>query len=243
MAQTRKTQGAHKNSPAETAPAPTSTHMTQSAEKSLSAEDKQDLPETASDSNAEEVSKLPERRAQEGFTAMLAQIAEEPEFDEADRSIGNYDFHDEEWESWKAGPAKYEDEYEGGAGGHGSKSDGTQSVATATGTRTVRLPPWRRNKLSKPQTSKPKAAGVKRKHWDWDLNSDGNTEPDSESEVESECCVVSLELGSFMCTDLLHRADFTYQVDVSSKAKDICKVITQSSTTKWPDFEESIAKY
>ena len=105
------------------------------------------------------------------------------------------------------------------------------------------LPPWRCNKLSKPQTSKSKAArGVKRKHWDWDLDSDGNTEPDSESEVESECCVVSSELESFMCTDLPHRADFTYQVDVSSKAKDIHKVITQSSTTKWPDFEESIAK-
>jgi hypothetical protein len=43
---------------------------------------------------------------------MLAEIAEQPEFDDADRSIGNYDFHDEEWDSWKAGPVECEDEFD-----------------------------------------------------------------------------------------------------------------------------------
>jgi hypothetical protein len=43
---------------------------------------------------------LPERPARERFTALLAKIVEEkPEIEEADRSIGNYEFHDEEWNS------------------------------------------------------------------------------------------------------------------------------------------------
>ena len=42
---------------------------------------------------------------------------------------------------------------------------------------------------------------------------------------------------------LIYRCtDFTYPVDISSKARDIRKVITQSSTSSWADFEESIAK-
>jgi len=95
MAQTRKTRGAHQNSPAETALAPTATHMMQDAEtadKNLLAEDKKDFPDAASDNSIEGVSKLSERRSWEGFITMLAQIVEEPEIDEADRSIGNYNF-------------------------------------------------------------------------------------------------------------------------------------------------------
>ena len=37
-------------------------------------------------------------------------------------------------------------------------------------------------------------------------------------------------------------ADFTYHIDVSSKTKDIRKVISQSSKTEWAEFEETIAK-
>ena len=123
---------------------------------------------------------------------MLAQIAEEPEFDEADRSIGNYNIQDNEWESWKAGPAEYDDEYEVGLGSDSDGSHGTQSAATTAGTGFTRLPPWRRNKLSKPQTVKTKAAGgLKRKHLDQNIDSESDTEPDSESEMESECGVVS----------------------------------------------------
>jgi hypothetical protein len=240
---TRKSRGACKN-PAETAPAPTGTGTTQTADNSdrnLLAEDKQDFPETVPDDNVEVKSMVPERRAREGFTALLAQIVEEPEFSDADRSIGNYQFQDEEWEKWKAGPGEPKDEYE-----VGSDSDGTQSVAT-TSTRFPEQPLGRHasiKKLSKPQTGKTKATGLtggsKRKYLNLDLDSDSDTEPDPESEVGGEHVmhVMSCALHAL----ILQWAEFTYLVDISSKAKDIHKVITQSSTAKWSDFEENIAK-
>jgi hypothetical protein len=121
---------------------------------------------------------------------MLAQIAEEPEFDEADRSIGNYEFHDEEWESWKVGPDEYEDEYE-----DGSDSDGTQSTR-------IPKPSLGRHgnkKPSKPRKGKTKAATGRSKKRCQDLDSD-DTELDSgsESEVVEGEHVVSLDVRALI---------------------------------------------
>jgi hypothetical protein len=55
---------------------------------------------------------LPERPGRKRFTTLLAQIAEEPEFSEADRSIGNFELPEQEWENWKAGPGQLKDEYD-----------------------------------------------------------------------------------------------------------------------------------
>ena len=67
--------------------------MTQGADNDLLTEEKQDSSETAPN---EVIAKLPERRSKEGFRAILHQIAEESEFDKADRSIGNYKPHNKE---------------------------------------------------------------------------------------------------------------------------------------------------
>ena len=49
-----------------------------------------------------------------------------------------------------------------------------------------------------------------------------------------------------LCMHSMHQllcpSDFTYQVDISSKDKDIRKVITQSSMTTWAEFKENVAK-
>jgi hypothetical protein len=167
--------------------------MTQGADKTLSTTDKQDLPETVPDENIEAIPELPERQSREGFTVttMLARIAEEPEINEADRSIGNYQLQDSEWESWKAGPGIHEDEYE-----VESESDEARSIATATtNTRFVKPPVGRHesiNKLSKCQTGKTKATGgSKRKHQDLDIDLDADTDSDSELEVGES--IVSLD--------------------------------------------------
>jgi hypothetical protein len=187
VVQTRKTQGARKNHPAATAPAATCTDkqdFPSSLPSSSLISASTPLPEIAPDvtgDDIEDISKRPERQAREGFTTMLAQIVEESEFDEADRTIGNYEFRDKEWESWKAGLVRLDEcdnEYDVGSD---SDSDGIQSVATAG---------------TKPQTGKSHktkatraSRGSKRKHRDLDLDSDGDMDPDSESEseVESEC--------------------------------------------------------
>ena len=149
------------------------------------AEPQPDLTETESNSDMQVNSKRPERRAHEGFTAMLAQIAEEPEYSEADRSIGDYNFHNEEWELWKSGPERCDDEYE--VASASDSDDETQSLATAaTLAANTRLPPGRHtSKLSKSRISKTK--GSKRKHRDLDPDSDDDAESDSESAVEGEC--------------------------------------------------------
>ena len=189
---------------------PTGTHMTQGASKNPLTEDKQDLSESETASPASE-SRLPERQARAGFTTTLAKIVEleEPKVDEADRSIGNYEFHDEEWESWKAGPdnLNYEDEYEVGTVGSGSDSDETQSLALTTAsasTRFSKLPPGPRRHTSisksfKPHAGKTKATGgSKRKRQDLDVNSDSDTESDSESDVEGEG---RFHFGCLACAD------------------------------------------
>jgi hypothetical protein len=137
--------------------------------------------ETAPENDIGSFPKLPERQARQGFMSLLSQIAEEPEFSEADRSIGVYECHDEEWESWKNGPKEYEDEYDSDVG---SDSDGTQSVATVV---TAKLPRGRHasiSKLSKLHTSKAKAmaptGGSKRKRRD--LSEDRLDDAESESE-------------------------------------------------------------
>jgi hypothetical protein len=193
MAPTRKTRGARRKNPlADAAPAPTKAgtmaHMTQGADNSLSDADKNLSAEDEQDDNVNAVHKLPERRAREGFTAILAQIAEEPDFDEADRSIGHYAFHDEEWESWKAGPGERDDEYEVGGD---SDSDGAQSNATTIAGTKLPVPPWRRPSVSKPpkhQIGKTKVAGGSKRKRLY-LDSDDDTESDSESDIESECVV------------------------------------------------------
>ena len=131
---------------------------------------------------------LPERSARQGFTALLAKIVEEePEIEEADRSIGNYEFHDEEWDSWKAGPVEFEDEFEDDVcDDSNSESDETRSImslmsATRTkGSRTLTKPRSRHAS----STKKPKAGGKKRKHKDpspdLDSDSDGGSEPQRE---------------------------------------------------------------
>ena len=144
--------------------------ITQGASKTPSAQPAETTPEpagTAPDDNVEAIPKFPERQSQGGFTTtMLARIAEEPEINEADRSIGDYQLHDSEWESWKAGPGIHEDEYEPEAK---SESDSARSIVTATiNTRFVKPPLGRHesiNKLSKHQTGKTKApGGSKRKY-------------------------------------------------------------------------------
>jgi hypothetical protein len=155
-------------------------------------EDKQDLPKPAPDNNNEVTFRLPERRARKGFTAMLAQIAEELKFNKADKSIGNYEFPDLEWESWNVGPDEYKDEYEVGPRSDSDHLNNAQSVAmTTTSTRFTKSPlsggqHASISKLSKLQTGKMKVTGgLKRKHQD--VNSDGETEPDStKSEVKCE---------------------------------------------------------
>ena len=79
-----KARGASKNPPAEM---PMDTPMTQGADNDLPTEEKLDSSETAPN---EVIAKLPERHSKKGFRAMLHQIAKESEFDEVDRSIGNY---------------------------------------------------------------------------------------------------------------------------------------------------------
>jgi hypothetical protein len=147
-------------------------------DKNLPAKDKQDLPETAPENDIGVFSKLPERRAREGFMSLLSQIAEEPDFSEADRSIGMYDCRDEEWESWKTGPKEYEDEYDSDVG---SDSDGTRSIAT----RHASI-----SKHSKLHTGKAKAivptGGSKRKRLDLSEHKLDRDDTESESEVEGE---------------------------------------------------------
>ena len=194
---TRNTRG-NKGSAAETASASTDAHVTQGANTDLSADEKEEFPKLAPDDDTGEAfsssePKLPERRACMGFKAMLHQIAEDTEFDEADRTIGNNKFNDEEWESWKAGLYEFEDESEFGSD---SESDGTQIQSVAT-----KQPEGRHSKHSErqPQTQtckgKPGKAttqrGSKRKP---DLHSDTDTSG-SESEEEGER-IVSLDAYS-----------------------------------------------
>ena len=194
----RKTRGnKSEDPPAETASAPTDMHVTQGAntdgDADLSADEnveKKAFPEPAPDDDTEVAlsePELPERQARMGFKAMLTQIAEDTEFDEADRTVGNYKFNDEEWESWKAGLYEFEDESEVGSD---SESDGTQTQSVAT-----KQPKGRHSKHSErwpqTQTRKGKAMtrrGSKRKP---DLHSDTDTSG-SESEEEGErraCCL------------------------------------------------------
>lgn len=181
---TRKTRSAGQNPSAETAPLTT--------------------PETAPDDDTEDIPR-PERRSREGFTAILTQIVEEAEFDEADKSIGNYECRDSEWESWKAGPAGYGDEYEASFGS-ASDSDEAQSVATAATNTRFTKPPLASErhasitKLTKLQTKATRTGGSKRKHQDLDVDSNGDTEPDSEPEVEGVCAVLSCWLDT-VCAD------------------------------------------
>ena len=42
---------------------------------------------------------------------MLSEIAEEPDFNEGDRTVGTYEWNDGEWEVWKRGNVGYDDKY------------------------------------------------------------------------------------------------------------------------------------
>ena len=107
---------------------------------------------------------LLEQASQERFTTLLAKIVEEePEIEEADRSIGNYKFHDEKWDLWKAGPVELEDEFEEYDVGDNSDSESDEtwsimSLMSPTQTKASRT-------LTKPclqhesSTKKPKAEG------------------------------------------------------------------------------------
>jgi hypothetical protein len=151
----------------------------------------QDLAELAPDHGVNVIPNqtiLPERAARERFTTLLAKIVEEePEIEEADRSIGNYEFHDEEWDSWKAGPVELEDEFEDDVcDDSDSESDETRSImslmsATRTKASRTLTKPRSRHESS---TKKPKAGGKRRKHKDpspdLDSDSDGDSEPQRE---------------------------------------------------------------
>lgn len=179
---------------------------------------------------------LPEKPGWKCFMKLLAQIAKEPEFSEGDRSTGNFELPDEEWEEWKARPGQHKDEYEE----EDSEESDTQSIVTATTTasRASKPPSGPHVSVSvlpKPGNNKMKAAGrSKRKHEDLDCGSDGDSEPEAESE-----CPTVWKLG--ILTPIFIWTDFTYQIDVSSKTKDVQKVFAVSSKTNWVDFEQKIA--
>jgi hypothetical protein len=152
---------------------------------------------------------LPERPARQRFKTMLAnltEIAEEAEFNEADRSIGGYDLHDEEWDSWKAGVANPEDEFEEPGDNESrpskdesdsdSDSDDQSVMTSTTASRMVKpaKPPSRESRCgsvdARARTKpKPKAAGkskaTKRKY-EKQLDSDS----DDDSKLQRECLVV-----------------------------------------------------
>ena len=155
-----------------------------------------------SNSDMQVNSKCPKRRAHKGFMAILAQIAKEPEYSEADRSIGDYNLHNEEWELWKSGPERCDDEYE--VASASDSDDETQSLATAaTLAANMRLPPERHtSKLSKSQISKTKE--LKRKHRDLDPDSDDDAESDSESAVEGECGLFRRSMRWFTDAQISH---------------------------------------
>jgi hypothetical protein len=169
------------------------THATQGIQKNPLTNVEQDLAEPASNNDTEVVPEqvvLPERQARGRFTAMLAEIAEQPEFDDADRSIGNYDFHDEEWDSWKAGPVECEDEFDSEDESDNSESDETGSIVTMIrANRAPTKPPSRQSSVdafSKPANKLKAARGSKRKCKDLNHDLDG----DSDLEPQSECLVV-----------------------------------------------------
>jgi hypothetical protein len=75
---------------------------------------------------------------------------------------------------------------------------------------------------------------LKRKHEELDPSSDGDSEP----EAKSECSTV-WKLG--ILTPIIIWTDFTYQINVSSKTKDVRKVFAISSKTSWVNLEQRLA--
>jgi hypothetical protein len=163
-------------------------HTTQGTESNPPSEVEQDSTETASHDNAEVIPEraiLPERQARERFTSLLAQIAEEPEFSEADRSIGNYQFQDEEWDSWtrSAGQVEREDEFDEDTESESESDEPEVTRTTTVKGRAASKPPSRSGALPKPNSNKSKVAGKsKRKHKD--LVTDSDSASDSE---QREC--------------------------------------------------------
>lgn len=97
-------------------------------------------------------------------------VEDEAESGDADRSVGNFEFHDDdEWNSWKMGPAHHEDEFEPvePEDESTSESDETRSIMSARAAgRAATKPPSQSSRVGappKPRTKKPKAAGRKRK--------------------------------------------------------------------------------
>ena len=79
----------------------------------------------------------PEKRSREKFQtkfwAVLPQITEEFEVNDADRSIGGYEMDDSEWNEWKMDPAIPDDEYdEIPDSGNDSDIESVTTVATLT---------------------------------------------------------------------------------------------------------------
>jgi hypothetical protein len=211
---TRTTRSTNKKIPAETAPAPT-TATTNMAQDKNDSEDEQasqpPSPEKTPDDDAEITSELPERRARVTFNTMLAQIVEQPEIEETDRSIGNYEFQDGEWDLWKAGLDEHEDGSE-----IGYDSDGGQSFTTAT----TKRPLGRHASVDKTsesglQTNKTKAKRVpKRKHLYQDFDSDNELE----SEVEGKRAMISLDA---LCTDFAADGQILRTVSTSRASQKI----------------------
>jgi len=186
----------------------------------------QDMAETVPDSDIV----LPERRARARFTTLLANITEEAEVLEADRSIGNYQFEDEEWDLWRAGPVERDDEFEEDDSDESDDSDGTKRTAG----RAASKPPSHVGAPSKPNPKKSKVAGKsKRKREDPDSDS---ADSDSEQRESGECLCMEAQ-----CMLICWWTDFTYQIDVSSKTRDTRKLFAASSETKWANLEDKIA--
>jgi hypothetical protein len=132
---------------------------------------------------------LPERQARgrHGYSnTMLSQIVEEPEYGDADRTIGNREVPDEKWHNWKAGPVECEDEFESeddisdeSDSESDSESGETKSIRSASRKKATR-PLTKARSRQASSTSKSKPRGSKRRQRDLsesESDNDGGSEP------------------------------------------------------------------
>ena len=180
----------------------------------------------------------PKRNAKAEFMAMLSQIAEEPDFNEGDRTIGNYQWHDNEWQEWTLGGKVDGDEYE--EDGMGDDDDLETSTTTSTVSRATGYASAPHIASAKPKcrpasNSKTKGGGkLKRKQDEDQEDSDSESDQD-DGEFHFHLNIPCIDF-EFCCPE-----EFSIPVDVSSKPKDICNVLTVSSKIQWEELAEQIA--
>jgi len=126
------------------------------------------------------------RKAKAEFIAMLSKIAEEPDFNEADRTVGGYEWNNDDWEAWKRGSDGYDGEYEedDGVGDDDGGFETSTSVSTATSqvTRNSSAPKITTNK-PKCKSSNPKTTAGKSKRKD-------RSDTDSEDKCDGEFVLI-----------------------------------------------------